>query len=132
LTILEILNKIGSFILLSIVPPINLFVFFYLFRSNWRSTHPGKALMYSMLSLLLLVDLSAATILLGITFPGREILRILVFGFISYSQWRLFVILIKVQHAFSKKTETSEQTRERLENQGLSDSLRLHRKDGLE
>jgi hypothetical protein len=49
---------------------------------------------------MLLVDISVLTIIFGREYPGREWIRLFVFTFISFAQWRLFIVLIRAKHEF--------------------------------
>jgi hypothetical protein len=93
----ETVQLIGSIVLFLMVPPVNLFVFFYVWRSNWHATLAGRALLYSKLSLLLLVDLSVISVIFGREWPGWPWVRLFVFVAICASQWRLFIALLVVQ-----------------------------------
>lgn len=100
----SVLYAVGTVELIGIAVVVNLFVVLYSFR-NWRSNAYGRALMYSKLSLVALVDLSLTTALFGPEWPGRELVRVLLFGAILASQTRLLVLLIKLGKIKNRRSQ---------------------------
>ena len=49
-------------------------------RSDWRSTRPGRSVMYLILALASVLTLGAITSCLGEDWPGRQHTRAVVFG----------------------------------------------------
>jgi hypothetical protein len=71
------------------------FVVIYGAFSNWRATPPGRSVMY------VLGSLDAITIMLTIhlftgPYPGIEFVRIVVYGALLVSSWRLVTTLVQI------------------------------------
>lgn len=89
--ITEVLNRVADWALLSSFPAVFLFAAYYS-RSRWRSTAVGRSLMYQSLSmaLVLVVVLSS---MLWHDYPGRPIVRLVGYTWLSVNLWRMFFTL---------------------------------------
>lgn len=88
---------LGDLLLLSGVPAIILFAVFYGVRSKWRSTNPGRSLFYMSVAMSVILILSAVTRYLGAEWPFREWIRLVIYGSVSVTMWRMFVVLLRTQ-----------------------------------
>lgn len=93
----ELLLLIGDFVLLSSAPALALFVGFYYFASPWRKLLVGRSLMYFAMSLLAIVVIVLLSLFLGPEYAGREFIRLVGYGLVSFTTWRLFFTLRKIQ-----------------------------------
>lgn len=90
------LNIIANFIVLIGWLPALLFVVFYGMRSKWRATLAGRTLMYQSFGFWLVMTV----VLIGIWFPdmpGRSLIRLLAYGFLVITMWRMFITLLRYQ-----------------------------------
>lgn len=101
------LYDLGDWTLFTAIPPIVLFTAFYFFRSNWRATGSGRALMWLTGSMTVVLVLTAVTRFLGPNWPGREWVRLAAYFFVSLAVWRLFFLLIKTQFLRRDDHETT-------------------------
>lgn len=100
----EFLLALGDYILLGALPAIALFVGYYYFGSPWRKLLAGRSLMYFACALLGITLNVLFTLFLGPDYPGRELVRILIYGGVFITSWRLFFTLRHIQRA--NKVET--------------------------
>lgn len=91
------LLDLGDWILLSSAPALALFVGFYYFGSPWRKLLVGRSLMYFAMSLLAIVCIVALSLWLGADYPGRAWVRLIGYGLVSFTTWRLFFTLRHIQ-----------------------------------
>ena len=91
------LFTIGTIELALIGLVVNTFVFVY-YRRNWRVNPYGRALMYSKISLAVLVDMSLLTALMGADWEWRAALRAILFCGILIAQTRLLQLLFSLRH----------------------------------
>lgn len=70
---------------------------FYYFGSPWRKLLVGRSLMYFAASLALITVIVLLSLFLGPDYVGREFVRIICYGLVSFTTWRLFWTLRKVQ-----------------------------------
>lgn len=103
----EFLMRVGNIALLSAVPALALFVFFYGVRSNWRAHRVGRALFWFATSLLAVVALIAVYAFFG-DWPGRPVVRLFVFTGVSFTIWRMFFELIRIQRSGKLPEELAE------------------------
>lgn len=73
-------------------------------RSRWWAYPEGRALMAKSASLAGITSLTVLYYLLGPDYPGREWVRLGVYGFFFASQWWLVVVLLRRQ--WSKRVRT--------------------------
>lgn len=105
----KILIHLGTAELVLIGIVVNLFVIVYS-RRRWTANPYGRALMYSKLSLALLVNLSVYSVVFGIPDEWRGFVRIIIFGVILFAQARLFHLLFSAKNkvarlAFEKEAQ---------------------------
>jgi hypothetical protein len=84
--------------------PATLFPLVYLFSPWWR-TVPGQAIMTLSVGLALMVDSALARELLGADYPGRSVVRVLVFVFVVVGLWYLLVALLWTLHKYRRDGE---------------------------
>lgn len=100
------LYYLGDLALYTSLVPLLLFAGFYLFRSNWRATAPGRAIAYLVSTLVVVLVLGAITRFAGQDWNGREWVRAIVYIATNVAMWRLFASLLKIQRR-EHKEETS-------------------------
>lgn len=90
-----------------------LFVITYSFYP-WRSTTPGRSLMYLLAALMGMFSLGVLTRTLGPLYPGRHILTLTLFVLVVITVWRLLVtlwrhnrVLESVIQPFTRTTTTT-------------------------
>lgn len=93
----EILLALGDYALLTAIPALALFVGFYYFGSPWRKLLVGRSLMYFAVALLLISVVVQLSLILGPTYPGREYVRLVGYVAVSFTTWRLFFTLRRIQ-----------------------------------
>lgn len=71
------------------------FLVLYVSIFNWRKTHPGSAVFYFVLSLVVVSTLPLLTILFGRDYFGREWVRVLAWLFVVFTSWRLTWVLFR-------------------------------------
>lgn len=71
------------------------FIVVYATYANWRATPAGRALMYAIGSLNLVVLMATVHLFTG-PYPGVEFVRILVYGLLFLSAWRLTWTLVHI------------------------------------
>lgn len=118
-----ILFRLGTVVLIFIAIVVNSFVVVYS-RRKWRSNPYGRALMYSKVSLALLVDITLITALLGPDWDGRAAVRVLLFGGILIAQIRLLQLLFSVRNPEARRTydEDHDNDGNRREHDAVADS----------
>lgn len=119
----EILFLIGTILNLSSLPALLLFIGFYFIRSPWREYEAGRALMYFAVSLAALSLSGALTNVLGPEYVGREVVRIILYGAVSYTMWGLFITLRRIQ---KKPPATVDEMRAALESLIISKRVHPH------
>lgn len=91
------LYVIGNILLLAAIPPANLFCVFYAWRSPWRELMAGRSLMYVFVALSATLDQIALSVWIGSEYPGRYVIRILLYTAIAVTFWRMFWTLLHIQ-----------------------------------
>lgn len=91
------LYLIGNLLLLTAIPPANLFVVFYAWRSPWRELMAGRSLMYVFAALSATLDQIALSVWIGPDYPGRYPIRVILYGAIAVTFWRMFWTLLHIQ-----------------------------------
>lgn len=71
------------------------FILIYVAFANWRSTAPGRALMYAIGSLNVMVLMATVHLFTG-RYPGIEFVRSTVYLLLLFSAWRLVWVLVKI------------------------------------
>lgn len=71
------------------------FVIVYMTFSNWRATAPGRALMYAVGALDLVVLLNTVHLFTG-RYPGIEFVRIPIYVLLLLASWRLVWTLVAI------------------------------------
>ena len=71
-----------------VLPIVNLYPLLYAFRP-WRSTHQGRALMVKALGNMIVIDMAAATLVLGYDYPGRDLVRVVGFALFAAGMYYL-------------------------------------------
>lgn len=95
----------GDWLLLMTAPAPALFVLRYA-RVRWSSTVSGRAIMLKSTGTALFLGLACATVVLG-EFPGRDLLRVAIYGFLFAAQWYLTTLLFRLQRqARTPSTDT--------------------------
>lgn len=84
-------NTLAAFAFLGAVT----FVVIYASFANWRLTAPGRALMYWVASFALLILMNTIHLATG-RYTGIEFVRIIVYGFLATSVWRLVATLVHI------------------------------------
>jgi len=101
----DLLNNIADLVLLTALPAIVLFVFYYYTKSVWKKYTAGRTLMWLAISLGVLFSVNTASIWLGQDYPGRAPIRVAAYTFLSINVWRLFFTLRKVQKNGSEEVD---------------------------
>ncbi len=91
------LLDVGDWILLSAAPALVLFVGFYYFGSPWKKLLVGRSLMYFAMSLLAIILVVVLSLWLGQDYFLREWVRIIGYGAVAITAWRLFFTLRHIQ-----------------------------------
>lgn len=79
------------------------FCLLYATKSQWRKTAPGRALMYSSLSLFLLGAQISATLIFGEFYPGRGVVRTILYLGLVIATLNLNLTLFRIQrHPFTE------------------------------
>lgn len=89
------LNAVPNLIAAGVFIGALVFVIIYGTQSKWRTTSPGRALMYWVASFALLVLMNTIHLATG-KYPGIEFVRICVYSFLFYSVWRLVFALLRI------------------------------------
>lgn len=78
-----------------------LFVVFYATRSSWRVHLVGRSLMYQSVALLL----TLSVVIIGLWWPdmpGRVAIRLVCYGGLVFTTWRMFFTLLRYQREEDK------------------------------
>lgn len=67
-------------------------------RGGWRKNSMGVNMMAFMGAIAIVTSLAVTTIVWGVNWPGREIIRLLCWGSIGALIWWRVIILYRVQH----------------------------------
>jgi hypothetical protein len=89
----------GDALLIAGSPAIILFVIFYWRRSPWRTLLAGRSLMYLAMAMSGVLLSNLAAVEFGADYPGRPLVRIVVYGTMSVMTWRLLFTLLRIQNA---------------------------------
>ena len=90
-----VLEVIGDGLLILAAFGLIVFAASYAGFFNWRKTAPGRAVMGLVVMLILTLVYNLANILTEGMFPGREYVRILLYGVAVFACWRLVWTLWK-------------------------------------
>jgi len=93
----EFVNNVADFVLLSALVPIGFFVVRYFLFSPYNITPEGRNNMRKKLALLSLVIVVLLSIFFGVSYIGREYVRLVVFSAIVYFYWVEVIQLMRVQ-----------------------------------
>lgn len=91
------INHVSTVMIFAGMPAILLFVIFYAARSPWRITAAGRAIMQLAVSLAAIYVLAGANGLFGNDWPLRGWVRLVIYTLTSFSLWRLFLTLRRIQ-----------------------------------
>lgn len=75
------------------------FVGLYGFRSNWRATAAGRAVMGLVACIALICTQAVVTITLGSDFSGRSAMRLILLGSVGLTMMNLLLTLIAAQRS---------------------------------
>lgn len=67
---------------------LGVFAFTYGRYADWRKTKPGRALMYMIVSMALVLAMAFAHLITG-NYPGIEFVRYAVYGLFTFSVWNM-------------------------------------------
>lgn len=89
-------DLIALLLVIGMAPPLTLFPFVYgwVARGIWWRNPAGRAIMISTTSLGALVDLTLLYQVFGNEYPGRDIVRLVVFGGVFAGAWLKFGALV--------------------------------------
>lgn len=118
----DIIYLLGDIVLLSAIPALGLFVGYYYFGSPWKTLLVGRSLMYFAVSLLVIIAIVSLSVWLGSEYFLREWVRLISYGLVSWTTWRLFITLRHIQ----KKGPVA------LEEIGLAEPLPVEKKNLFE
>lgn len=93
----DIIYLLGDITLLTAIPALALFVIYYYFGSPWKTLLVGRSLMYFAISLLVIIGVVTASVWLGSDYFAREWVRLISYGLVSWTTWRLFITLRHIQ-----------------------------------
>ncbi|MGW5519290.1 putative phage holin [Nocardia africana] len=74
-----------------------IFVGLYGFRSNWRATAAGRAVMGLVACIALICTQATLTIIFGLGFPGRAAVRLILIGSVGITLMNLLLTLVAAQ-----------------------------------
>lgn len=97
MTAQDVVYLVGDIVLLTAIPALALFVWYYHFKSPWRALLVGRSLMYFAVSLLAIIATVALSVWLGPDYFLREWVRMLSYVVVSITTWRLFFTLRHIQ-----------------------------------
>lgn len=86
-------DTLATVLIASMVVPATLFPVVYATRP-WYRTMIGRALMTMSVGMALLVDISLLYRFFGDDYPGRDAVRLIVFGIIAAGLWYQFLALL--------------------------------------
>lgn len=88
---------VGNALLLLSVIPLTLFVVLYVTRSRWRTLLAGRSLLYLSVALDAVLVQAAASVFLGLNYPFREEIRLVLYGSVLLAFLRMLQTLLRVQ-----------------------------------
>ncbi|GAB2907138.1 hypothetical protein GCM10027047_01790 [Rhodococcus aerolatus] len=88
---------VGNALLLLSVVPLTIFVVLYVTRSRWRTLLAGRSLLYLSVALDAVLVQAAASVFLGVNYPLREEIRLVLYGSVLLAFVRMLQTLIRVQ-----------------------------------
>lgn len=89
----EVLLAVGDGVMVAAVVGAVVFAVSYASWFNWRKTDAGRALMYFVWSLIAVFISNTLARFLGIEYPGREWVRLVVYVAVGAATWRLVWVL---------------------------------------
>lgn len=98
---------VSRILLFTFVSGLLTFVALYFFRSNWRTTIPGKYFLYFMSTLTVIFLYLLVTPLL-VHYHGRFYINILLALILNFGAWRMTFILFKIQQEDRRNTKDDE------------------------
>lgn len=104
----DLIFRLGDVVLLLSTPAVVLFTILYGIRSRWRSTQPGRAVFYTALSFSLVLLLTLCTRWFGPDWPFRGWIRLVVYGFVTFSMWRQLITLVIYQRKYPNHKKRKE------------------------
>ena len=96
------MTAINLLLILAIIPAIG-FPIVYALTARWYGTQLGRSLMWMGVSIAAILSLALATSFLGPDFPGRQVVRLIVFSLVASSMWPLFITYIVTVHKVRRK-----------------------------
>lgn len=117
---MDLIDLLTRLVVLSAAVPLSAFIYFYgtepaagkhagrlhwyqrRYSNLWRSTPIGKVLMYQKIAMLSLILLVAASMFFG-EYPGRHIIRVIVYGATIFLFWRVLFTLRRIQKKYEKE-----------------------------
>lgn len=91
------MNTVANILVLVGLPAAIAFPIVYAARSPWRALRVGRSMMYLAVSLGALMCLNAGSIWFP-DYPGRGIVRVIVYSALALSMWGQLRTLVKVQN----------------------------------
>lgn len=91
------LNEVADVLLLLALPPVILFIGFYGWRSPWRDLVAGRSLLYVLVALAAVLAQNAASVFIGSDYLGRELIRVVLYGGLVVTLWRMLWVLLHLQ-----------------------------------
>lgn len=98
-TIYDPMMAISDILILLSGATVAVFLIIYTHRFQWRSTIPGRATGYFLMSLVAVLALSGLARWLGPDYIGREYLRLLVYGSVLATSIRMLLALLSFYEA---------------------------------
>lgn len=95
--------------------PANLFPLLYGLRSPWYVNALGRALLALAVGTALLIDLSLLRYVLGEDYPGRDQLRLVIYGLVTVGLWGQFLALLRAQRRRPPTAPATSRTSNRTE-----------------
>lgn len=89
------------------------FVCLYGFFLNWRETPAGRAILAFVVSLIGVLALVVTAKLTGGDYPLRDVLRLVIYGGVFVTSWRLVVVLVQAWRADAMTVYIPERDRKR-------------------
>ena len=94
---MQIFDKLADVLLLPAIFGAGLFSIVYFFRATWSSSRVGRAMLLQSFAWLAVLLLAILTAWLGDEFHGREIYRVLAYGFAVWANWNMVFTFISIQ-----------------------------------
>lgn len=98
-----------TFLIVLALAPVVIYAFLYGVTATWYRTVMGSGQFIDKASLAILLVLSSATAFLGPDWPGREFVRVLVYGLLVGGQWvaltAYIVTLRRVRRRYREESE---------------------------